>query len=414
MFAAFLLDALVFVAVPLLVWRLAHRIVPLAVLPILIGVILAIVGDRLGAAPLVAPTPLGDLLGWAGVLVLAYAAGLEARPDAAAGGAGAGPPPAFPVARARLLAAAALALALPFAAGALAATLWLLPQAAWVPPVGGGGLAAAAIGLCLAVSALPVLIGIVRELPAADRPLGLLALRIAAVDDGALWIGLGGLLVLARAAEAGAVDLGAWGWRDAAAVALLALLAAAGRALDRLAPEIPPPAAWILALVWLMAGAWSTATLGIHALLGAYFAGSLTPHAVAARLPAERIGFVALALLAPFFFGHRGLGIDGGVFGGAALAAAAGLFAIAAASKVAAVVILPPSRALGRGEALMLGALLQCKGLMEIVAATILRDQGLLSETGYAVLVVLAILSTSLTKPLAGLCRRWRPPPGRR
>jgi len=44
-------------------------------------------------------------------------------------------------------------------------------------------------------------------------------------------------------------------------------------------------------------------------------------------------------------------------------------------------------------------ALLQCKGLMEIVAATILRDKGLLSEHAFAALVTLAVLSTLLTGP---------------
>lgn len=396
MIPAFLLDALVFVAVPLLAWRLVHRIVPLAVLPILFGVVLAVIEARFGVT-VVTPTAAGDALGWVGVLVLAYAAGLEARSDAADPGRG-----AIATGGRRLLACAALALALPFALGVGAAALWLLPRPAWQPPAGAGWPAAAAIGLCLAVSALPVLIGIVRELPSGRRPLGHLALRIAAIDDGALWIGLGALLVFARA-DGG---LGAWGWRDLAALAVLAALTGLGRPLDRQAPAMPVPAAWILGAVWLAAGAWSTATLGLHALLGAYAAGSLTPRRVAALLPAERLGLVALATLAPFFFGHRGLGIDGGVLGWGALAAALGLFVIAACGKIAAVVALPPSPRLGRRQTLALGLLLQCKGLMEIVAATILRDQGLISATGYAVLVALAIVSTTATKPLVGLALR--------
>lgn len=52
-----------------------------------------------------------------------------------------------------------------------------------------------------------------------------------------------------------------------------------------------------------------------------------------------------------------------------------------------------------RREALAVGALLQCKGLMEIVAATILRDKGLLSEHAFAALVTLAVLSTLFTGP---------------
>ena len=64
-----------------------------------------------------------------------------------------------------------------------------------------------------------------------------------------------------------------------------------------------------------------------------------------------------------------------------------------------------------RRDALAVGALLQCKGLMEIVAATILRDHGLLSEHAFAALVTLAVLSTLLTGPFfRALVKRSAPP----
>jgi Kef-type K+ transport system membrane component KefB len=70
---------------------------------------------------------------------------------------------------------------------------------------------------------------------------------------------------------------------------------------------------------------------------------------------------------------------------------------------------------LNRRESLGIGALLQCKGLMEIVAATILRDKGLLSEHAFAALVTLAVLSTLLTGPFFRFMLRRRaeqPRPG--
>ena len=83
-------------------------------------------------------------------------------------------------------------------------------------------LSAGAIGLCLAVSALPVLVGIVRELPMADRALGNLALRIAALDDAILWIGLALLLFLHDG------TIGSGGWKQLAAIGLFALMLALG------------------------------------------------------------------------------------------------------------------------------------------------------------------------------------------
>ncbi|MFO1152656.1 MAG: cation:proton antiporter [Rhodospirillales bacterium] len=406
---AILLDVGAFVALPLVIWHLTRGVVPLAVLPILIGMGLSVAGARLGIGHPIAATALGDLAGWLGVLLLAFAAGLEARPlvDGSEGGPNRGTGAAANRSLWRMLDTALVALALPFVVGTALAYGALPHLDGWQPAGTDRLLAAAGIGLCLAVSALPVLVGIVRELSNPDhRRLGRLAVRIAAADDVALWVGLGVLILLSQAGR----GFGAWGWPDLAAAALIALLAAGRRLLDGSHRRPPAWLAWGIAALYLAAGAWSTTALGLHALIGAYLAGVLTPLPVAARLPAERLAFFALAALAPLFFGHRGLGIDGGVFGFAALVAALVLFALSALAKTLAVLLVPPLPAMPRSERLALGALLQCKGLMEIVAATILRDQGILSDTGYAVLITLAVISTAATKPLfarfAGAARR--------
>ena len=82
------------------------------------------------------------------------------------------------------------------------------------------------------------------------------------------------------------------------------------------------------------------------------------------------------------------------------LASALGVLVLSASTKIATVAVVPPLPDISRREALGVGCLLQCKGLMEIVAASILRDQGLISEMSYAVLIVLALLSTLLTAPM--------------
>jgi Kef-type K+ transport system membrane component KefB len=369
--ADILLDVAVFVALPAIAWRLTRRVVPLAVLPILVGLMISVAGHHLGGEPLLRPTEAADLAGWAGVLLLAYVAGLEATTGAAADAT-----PGVSIARLwswRLLASTATALALPFAAGAL-----------------------------------PVLVAIVRELPASSRALGRLALRVAALSDAVLWLGLGVLLVAIRATDAAH----GWGPVDAAAVLVLGALVLGrrwgGRWLARGGARIPAPVAWLIAALFLAGGAWSTSALGLHALIGAYLAGMLMPVAIAQRLPTDRLAFVALAGLAPLFFGHRGLAIDGAVLDGQSLAAAVGLLVVSAAAKIAAIVLVPPSLDLSRRDRLALGTLLQCKGLMEIVAATVLRDHGVLTDTAYAVLIGLAVLSTTATKPLYGWLRRSR------
>jgi Kef-type K+ transport system membrane component KefB len=163
---------------------------------------------------------------------------------------------------------------------------------------------------------------------------------------------------------------------------------------------VPPRwAIWLALPVYLVAGSWASSQLGLHALLGAYFAGAILPPAWTRQLPVERMGRFALLGLAPLFFGHSGLKIDGDVLGWASLQASLALLAVSVVAKLAAVLVCPPTSTLSKRETLAIGALLQCKGLMEIVAATILRDKGLLSEHAFAALVTLAVLSTLLTGP---------------
>jgi Kef-type K+ transport system membrane component KefB len=120
----------------------------------------------------------------------------------------------------------------------------------------------------------------------------------------------------------------------------------------------------------------------------------------------ERLGRIALFGLSPLFFAHRGLSIDGAVVTPAALGASFALLLLAGAAKLAAVCLVPPAASQPPRERVRLGLLLQCKGLMEIVAATILVQAGLITPTVFAVLVTLALVSTTLTVPLFRLASR--------
>ncbi len=396
--SAIVIDALIFIALPWAIWRLLGKTIPVAVLPILIGLLLAVSG----IAPAIEgfPSTLGNQIGFAGVLLLAFTAGLEMRQTPTDS-----PSPLVEkLSIARLLTSAALALALPFAAGTMAAYHYFNDLPGWNQHTSADWLSALAVGLCVAVSALPVLIGLVRELPVRYRPLGQLALGVAVIDDAVLWICLALLLI----AASGTANLSVWTGQEIIAIGLFAAIAGIGGLLARHARMTPPAwLVWLIMPVYLAAGAWATSQLGLHALLGAYFAGVAVPRSWGAKLPVERIGIFALFILAPMFFGHSGLGIDGAALTWTSLMAAGALLLLSVVSKLGAVLIYPPSPMLGIRQSLGLGTLLQCKGLMEIVAATILRDQGLLSEHAYAALVTLAILSTTLTGPLFRLCM-WR------
>jgi Kef-type K+ transport system membrane component KefB len=390
---ALLLDSAVFIGVAWLAWRAMGRSIPIAVIPIIIGLLLAASGWPVKAWGL--PSAWGDQIGWLGVLLLAFTAGLETRQFRYHGGE-AGTPSRYRASPMRLASSAGVALLLPFAAGAVMAYAYFLGLDGWTAPHADRATGALAIGLCIAVSALPVLIGIVRELGPLNRPLSQLAVGIAVIDDAVLWIGLALLLLFAAP---GAAELHG-SWQQVLALGLPCVLVGVSLLAQRRAWQLPTGVIYLLLPLYLAAGAWSSSHLGLHALLGAYFAGAMVPPAWVRKVPVERLGTLALMGLAPLFFGHSGLKIDGQVLGWESLQASLLLLVLSVAAKMAAVLIHPPVPHFNRRETLAVGALLQCKGLMEIVAATILRDKGLLSEHAFAALVTLAVLSTLLTGPL--------------
>jgi Kef-type K+ transport system membrane component KefB len=401
--SAFGFDAAVFVVAPFLLRRLLRRIMPAAVLPILLGMVLTVCGAPI--ARFGAPSWAGNEIGWIGVLLLSFTAGIETRHPPQVEGDGA-TFPADALGLARVCGSAGLALALPFAIVTAVASRYLLVLPGWNPERGGGLLPAMAIGLCAAVSALPVLTGIVRELSPCHRRLGQISLTLAVVDDAALWIGLALLQAAASAGVSGRV----WGLADIGAALVLPALFLVGRAAAARMPRPQTALLWVTAIIWLSVSTWASSRLGLHELIGAYFAGVVLPVAWTCRLPVERIGSIALLALAPLFFGHSGLKVAAGSLTAVTMAAAGALLILSIATKVGAIVLFPPRADLSRQQALAIGSLLQCKGLMEIVAATILADKRLLAPPAYAALVVLAVLSTTLTGPLFRMTIREREP----
>lgn len=389
--AAVLADAGIFVCVPWLLWRLIGRTIPIAVIPILIGILAAV--WHLPLKSLGIPSFYGDTIGWIAVLVLAFTAGMEMwqHPD---DGPAEGPLVKPPVPR--LLGGAVIALAGPFLVGAILVYYFFLPLPGWHAPSVSPVIAAASIGLCIAVSALPVLIGIVRELPAADRPIGQLALKLAVIDDATLWIGLA---VLQFAAER-QTAMHSWGLREGGAALLLIALGLGGSLASRHYRNPPRLLIWAVVPLYLSLGSWASMTLGMHELIGAYFAGAFMPPSWVRRLPYEAISTFALIWVAPLFFGHSGLRINGDALTWPSVLASLSLVAISILAKMGSIYIFPPASGLSTRQTLGLGSLLQCKGLMEIVAATILHEQGMLSEFAFASLMVLAVISTLLTGPL--------------
>lgn len=396
--ALFLLHAVIVIGLPYGIWRLktVRHWVPLVVVQIATG--LALGPSLFGRlAPeawgwLFPPASLAALDGlvWLGVTFFAFATGLHFDLTEVTG-------------RGRAFAVTAgAAFAAPSVAGLAAgfALLAVLPEAAapGAPP----WVFAAGIGIATGVTALPVLAALLREMHMLKSPLGAEALGCAAVADAALWVALAALLALAEGGapwQAGglllaAVAYGALLWRVVRPwlAALFHHALAHGRVNER---DV------VVVSVGLFASALATEAMGLHAMVGAFAFGAVVPKTVARDLLAKFEPFLMVVLL-PFFFIATGLKTRFDLTSGAGTVFAL-VTVVSVASKLTATAL--PARAFGRSwrEALGLGALVGCKGLMELVVLTVLLERGILSPMGFSGMVLMALATTALARPLAGL-----------
>jgi Kef-type K+ transport system membrane component KefB len=405
----FLAQALVILVLPVAVWRVLYLrgVVPLVVVQILVGVALGpTLFGRL--APeffhlFFNPATLTPLWGVASIAVLLFGfiTGLHLEPRVFLG-------------RGRAFSLVAVAsVAVPTAAGFLGG-LWI---AARQPAELGGGIGpvgfAIAIGICIGVTALPVLGAILREMDLLGRRIGNYALGIAAVNDAALWLLLGGLMTAVAGEASGGPDmlvsvLGlpiylagmVWLLRPVMRRVAGALLRRNGRMSER-----GLAAACSVAL----ASAMITQFLGLHYIFGAFVAGMLMPHELR-KLLLDRLQIATVGLLMPFFFMLTGLRtlIDLGSSGFVEILLVT--TALAVLGKVGGTAL--TARLVGEtwSTALSLGALVQTKGLMELIVLTILLDRGIIATNTFSALVLMAVLTTMLAMPLARLALRWSTP----
>jgi Kef-type K+ transport system membrane component KefB len=385
----FLLVALAIVLLPWLVWRVGavRRVAPLAVVQIVGGVLLG--PTALGwmmpglHKAVFTPSVLGLLDGAAnlGVLLYVFVTGLHLdlgllRSDAR-----------------RLGMVAAGSVAAPFVLGLLAGW-WMLG----VVPGAMGALGnpvsfVVAVAICTAVTALPVLAAILREMGTIGSRLGQAGLAIAALNDASLWLMLAVLLSL----SAGGAD---WAVAVKLAVAMLwfAVLFGVIRPWLLRQRDMPAMAVLVIGVSLALLSASISEELGVGYLIGAFAAGVVMPPGFRTVL-LDRLEAVTATVLLPFFFMSTGLK--------AMIDPATGTFLLPFGMAVAATILGKllgslPARRLGFDwrQTFAMGAMLQTKGLMEVVVLAQLTDAGLISGRIFSAMVAMAVVCTVITAPL--------------
>ncbi len=269
------------------------------------------------------------------------------------------------------------------------------------------------IAAALSISSLPVIAKILTELGMLRRNFAQITLAAAMVNDVVGWIVLG---VIAGMASSGSADLGRLGFTLVGLVAFLgASLTLGQRAVDRLLLNVRQSGdnlrgALAVTIGVTLAAAVATQALHVEAVLGAFVAGIVLGRSryLHPAVP-QHIEALVGSFLAPVFFATAGLRVDLAALADAEVAMwAVAMILVGSVGKLGGAYAGARAAGLERREGLALGAGLNARGALEIVVATIGLSLGVLDESSYTVVVVLAIVTSVVAAPmLRAIVRGW-------
>ncbi len=262
------------------------------------------------------------------------------------------------------------------------------------------------IGISMSITAFPVLARIVQERGLSKTRLGNIVITCAAADDITAWCILAAVIAIVKAGSV----LSAIYIIFMAIGYVFLMLKIVQPFLKRIGDKhsnkesLSKPVVAIF-FITLLVSAFATEVIGIHALFGAFLAGVIMPANMNFRtIFIEKIEDVSVLLLLPLFFVFTGLRTQIGLLDDWHLWAIALLIIVVATvgkfvgSAFAARFVGQPWR-----DSLIIGALMNTRGLMELIVLNIGYDLGVLSDEIFAMLVIMALVTTFMTGPMLDL-----------
>ncbi len=257
------------------------------------------------------------------------------------------------------------------------------------------------LGAAMSITAFPVLARILKERGLTNSKLGVIAIACAAVDDVTAWCILALTIVLIDPQLAGPL---LW-WNLGALVLYTAFMLLAVRPLlakrigsrQELSDEL-----FAVLMIFLFVSCLSTRLIGVHALFGAFLFGVVLPKdAWLGQGLEKRLQPIVAFVLLPLFFAFTGIRTDIGLIHGTRMwLIALGIVAVAVAGKFIGAMV--PARLMGRTwrESAAIGALMNTRGLMELVILNIGLELGILSPSLFSMMVIMALVTTYMTVPI--------------
>jgi K+:H+ antiporter len=262
------------------------------------------------------------------------------------------------------------------------------------------------LGVAMSVTAFPVLARIIEERGLSSTYLGSTTIACAAVDDVTAWCVLALVIAFVKADGAGA-----------AAITVFLAIAFTAAMLFIVKPQLnrvmgkaviserngKGVVAGVLAFVFI--SACFTEMIGIHALFGAFLAGVIMPAAGECRsFLREKLATFSSAALVPLFFAFTGLRTQIGLLNDwQSWGACVLIISVAIAGKLGGSLLAARWAGIGWADSISIGALMNTRGLMELVVLNIGYDLGILPERIFAIMVLMALVTTCMTGPLLSL-----------
>jgi Kef-type K+ transport system membrane component KefB len=262
------------------------------------------------------------------------------------------------------------------------------------------------IGVSMSITAFPVLARILAERRMIKRPVGAMAIACAAVDDVTAWF----LVALATAVAASGTfgDVAKVIGEAVAFTLFMALIVR--RVLARMATAFDEvgriPGGWFAAIIiGVLLSAYITQEINIAFIFGAFIMGLVMPrHARMSEEITRRIDDFVVTLLLPIFFVYTGLRTNVGLLDRPELwLITLLLIAVAIVGKLAGAAIAARVSGYNWKASAVIGTLMNTRGLTELIVLNLALDAGAISNTLFAMLVIMAVVTTLMAGPLLRL-----------
>jgi Kef-type K+ transport system membrane component KefB len=262
------------------------------------------------------------------------------------------------------------------------------------------------LGISMSITAFPVLARILQERNLQSTPLGTTALMCAAVADLMAWILLGIALTLIPHSSQSISLPHRLAWLCVYLLVMLFVVRPVSNWFVHRKRSAHPPYEFLAAFVIVvLASSAATEAIGVHPLFGAFIGGVCFPRIKYWQSDLRtRLEMVVSALLMPLFFALTGLRTRLDLLSGASIWFwTAAVLVIAVAGKMIGAVLAARWTGQSWRYALALGALLNTRGLVELVVLNIAYDAHVFSPTLFTMLVMMALLTTMITTPILNL-----------